>query len=269
MPISLHSMTKESFRQDVPPDEQADQVSIGPCKWSLKARVSIRNEPGKRFRVGFVQAQYVNVVEATYARTLYREVPIHALPILDGSRREPPFYHKRIDKVPKVDGLVGNLLVDTELWDQPEPDLLWYHEGDHTNPLETVTIHLRFETWLAVQDVTSARPRRAFAALLKQWDVVVRRTYTVNVARPAGNRMTVTSTNCSFTPVATIEQPPACVWVGQTANYNFRDEFAARPVRLPAPIVVPATPAQVRSRTSRVIGGLRSIVTSPRRLFPR
>src|SRR5208283_1946773 len=113
--------------------------------------------------------QVVTFLEArfTYTRTIVNVLPRASLPLLDGSPTEPPFYRKAMLYTPVVHCGRRDLVdVHVQLGDQPTFGALWNLDPTGTDTLERAEIHERFETWLAVQDITDDRPARGFAALL-------------------------------------------------------------------------------------------------------
>jgi hypothetical protein len=236
--ITLESSDSQ-FGRNVRTGEKERFAEVGKCGWTLTGRVRFAGEQNKRFRVGFVQVLGVDNVRFTYTRTIVAETHLRALPIRDGSKSEPPFYSKKMEESPKVDGRVVPFAVDVKLDDWPKNTVFWFHQDDQTNKLEHVGVHMEFDTWLAVQNITPAGwgdPAPADTLkLLKQWKIVVKYECGVDTSRPIGKRCKTGMNDSTLSEVKDPpEKPPACIWVvDQVANNSIGQEAI---LRSPAPL---------------------------------
>ncbi len=78
------------------PNLAADEVGVQTAQWDAKAKVKVKDEQGKKWRIGFVQVLHKNTMIAVYKKTKKSEVlkPGKALPILDApdETNDRPFY---------------------------------------------------------------------------------------------------------------------------------------------------------------------------------
>jgi hypothetical protein len=222
------------FEKDIRVLEKKDFAKVGNCGWNLNAYVRFVSEQSKRYQVGFIQVLDEDEVKFTYTRTVVEETHLVKLPVLDGSKSEPPFHQRNKDFSPVVDGVLPPVVVQTEIDDRPTNIVFWNHKSDPTDKLERVDIKMKFRTWLAVRDITGAKhgdpPPANILKLLKQWKILVQYEYRVDTSQPRGGRFFPGLNSSALSEVqGPLEDPPPCIWaVGQVANNSIGQQETLR-----------------------------------------
>ncbi|MBL8112926.1 MAG: hypothetical protein JNK60_08590 [Acidobacteria bacterium] len=249
MPFRLGKAFSPSYKL-LKPLEQAGGLALQLAEWDSAALVEITNEPGKKFKVGFVQVLFDNEVVATYKSHILT-VSCAPLPVLDSDPGMLPFYEADVAYSPEVDGAVGTVRAEAKIYDSPEDPFDWYKAPGTANPLINVRYRLKFKTWLVVRDITGPLTQ-SFAAVLTQFNYVLEAGFNVDVTRPLGSR-------CGFATGSEKPNKPdlvspttpihACVWKDVVANDCLSETWKDRAlvVSSTAPIGAPNTGVNVKN----------------------
>lgn len=177
------------------PNLLADDIGVQSAQWRGNATVRVKNEHGKKWRIGFAQLLEKNMMMAVYTKTKRSEVliPPASMPVLDADDNPDwrPFYDddgNGLANQPKdVQTTPGHPQVDTaiRMWDEPESHYDWWHNDDATDPLREFIMSLTFSTYIIARDITNgAGINDPFVVrILKQWDVVLDRRYEFQVVK--------------------------------------------------------------------------------------
>lgn len=179
--------------QYVNPQKFVDSVDVRPASWIAQASVTVQNEIGRTWRVGFVQILTHNLVRATYANTEVSEVvtPGANLPVLDGpnSVTHRPFYDDNTaTPIERPKDYTNTALAPAQtqqmaMYDRPRSRFAWYHNGALADPLQEVQMNLQFTTFVLARDITMGAGIGApyTVQVLKEWTVQLQRRYYFNV----------------------------------------------------------------------------------------
>jgi len=209
------------------PEELADKVQVRGASWDSSATVRISNEPGRSFKVGFVQVLYESELIATYeTNTLSRE---YKLPVLDSDPGMFPWYEDSVTDSPEVTGTNGDVLAIARIVDRPSSGLLWYLNGDVDNPLLNVKWRKKFKTWLVVRDQDQLP--NSFAAVLAQFNYAIEASFNVFLDNAVGRRCVVaTGAEKPNKPELVSPTTPIhnCIWIDRVANSSYGDVVKTR-----------------------------------------
>ena len=213
------------------PEEDADFVQVRGASWDSSAYVCISNEPGRNFKVGFVQVLYESELIATYERhTLSRE---YKVPVLDSDPGMYPWYESRVDDTPEVTGTNGDVSVTAKISDRPSSGLRWYFQGDATDPLLNVKWRKKFKTWLVVRDQDVVPLPRSFEAVLAQFNYSIEASFNVFLDNAVGRRCVV-ATGAEKPNKPELVSPPtpihSCIWVDRVANSSYAQVIKNRSI---------------------------------------
>jgi len=229
MAIALAKAFSPSFKVGKP-IEEANFLKNQFAEWDTSAQVSITNEPGKRFKVGFVQILLECDVVFTFEKTLMKET--YPLPILDSDPGMFPWYESAVAYSPEVAGTNGTVTVEPRLFDRPSSGAWWHYRNDATDPLLHVHFRKKFRTWLAVRRIDTPLTQ-SFEAILAQFNYVVEGSFNVFVDQPLGKRCVVaTGQEKANKPELVWPTTPvnACVWRDVVANGSYRHVITPRNV---------------------------------------
>lgn len=180
------------------PNLTANDVGVQTAEWDGKANVTVSNEHGKKWRVGFAQLLERNMMMAIYKKTKRSEIllPGRSMPVLDADANPNyrPFYDdnsvtlahqpKDVETTP----VQPQKAIAIQMWDQPESHYAWWLNNDLDNPLEEFVMNLQFSTYIVARDITNGGGIHDpfILKILKQWHVVLDRRYEFKVVKTAG-----------------------------------------------------------------------------------
>jgi hypothetical protein len=240
--MSIDIIGKPSlFLQYVDPvfDIPNQRVVIKSSLWNGRANVRVRNEQGKKWRIGFVQVLHRNEMVALYKDTRVEEVvnPGHSLPILDGPNdaKYRPFYDgppemKKV-KIAANAAQGTEQTVETTMYDAPESPSRWYHNNDVNNPLQEFIMFLTFSTYIVAQDYTGGKNPPLVLRILKQWDVVLDRRFRFDFTNPLQPRTIIDSVNARQPLISMppqFDRPSDTLLMGAVANMIFAYQTTPR-----------------------------------------
>ena len=230
MPFQLAQAFSPSYTV-LKPDEQTNVVQVRGASWDSSASVRITSEPGRNFKVGFVQVLYESELIATYERhTLSRE---YKLPVLDSDPGMFPWYEDSVADSPEVTGTNGSILVAPRIVDRPSSGLEWHFGGDAADPLLNVKWRKKFKTWLVVRDQDPTPLPTSFEAVLAQFNYAIEASFNVFVANAVGRRCVVaTGQEKPNKPELVSPTTPihSCIWIDRVANSSYRNVVKDRVV---------------------------------------
>lgn len=187
-------------------------VVVQTAQWEGDAKVEIKNEHGKKWRIGFAQLLEKNMMQAIYTKHKRSEVLTNgnSMPVLDseGTANFRPFYDDNtVDDVhmrPKdVETSLAQptAVVQLKMWDEPESPYPWWFNGDETDPLREFVMNLQFSTYIVARDITggSLDVGPYVMKILRQWSVILDRRYEFTVVKKTGGgplRADLTKTKC-------------------------------------------------------------------------
>jgi len=226
----------------------ADEVKVQSAKWDGGASVCVKDEQGKRWRIGFVQVLHKNVMTALYTKTKKSEMLTGGskLPVLDGPDGTDwrPFYDKspetkEVNMAPTA-GAGTQQIVQTIMYDRPNSAYDWWHNDDATDPLQEFIMYLTFATYIAARDVTGGAGINHPMKMVfpHQWDVVLDRRFKFKVVRGGATdppRADLTKTKWSVENPSRVPAvhshpfiliPDNALLTGKIANDVFRDDIA-------------------------------------------
>ncbi|MCO8122749.1 hypothetical protein NHH03_13460 [Stieleria sp. TO1_6] len=195
------------------PNLKKHRVGVQTAEWDGRARVKVKNDHGKKWRIGFVQLLEKNMMMAVYKKTKRSEIllPGKSMPVLDADDNHAyrPFYDDNtvsLEMQPKdVQTSIGTpeKTASIRMWDEPESQYKWWLNDDETNPLEEFVMNLEFSTYIVARDITAGSGiHDPFSlVILKQWSVVLDRRYEFTVVKDAASlpgipRADLTKTKC-------------------------------------------------------------------------
>jgi len=212
------------------PNMADDDVGIQSAQWSGKAAIRVKNEHGKKWRIGFAQLLEKNMMMAVYTKTKRSEVliPPASLPVLDSddNANYRPFYDDDSVQESMQPKDVQTTLatpqrdVAIKMWDEPESHYDFWCNNDATDPLTEFVMSLQFSTYIVARDIThGAGINDPFILkILKQWDVVLDRRYEFKIVRDTskpGFKADLLKTQC------VIKNPMRQPFVKQSLLYEF------------------------------------------------
>ncbi|HEY1375331.1 MAG TPA: hypothetical protein VGF55_00970, partial [Gemmataceae bacterium] len=179
MPFTLEKAFSPTYKL-AKPVEDATSLKISPATWDSAAVVLVTNEPGRRFKVGFVQVLLESNLVATYEHhTLSRDY--NDLPILDSDPGMFPWYESHPSYSPEKNGNNGTVRFTAKMSDTPSSGVRWHAKDvQPPDPLVKVYFRKKFRTWLAVRDVTAPPLANTFETILSQFDYVIEATHFVD-----------------------------------------------------------------------------------------
>lgn len=228
MPFAVDQAFSPKFKI-LKPIEEPNQLVLKLASWDANAKVTVSNEPGKKFKVGFVQVLFENDMVATYTKHKLK-VTCNPLPVLDSSPGMLPWYEDSIGDSPEVVGVANNVSVYAKMDDKPEDPFAWSHGPG--SDLEALKYRLKFQTWLCVRDITTPPLAKSFVKVLCQFSYVIEAAFKVDVSQPVGQRCQFTTLRTSDMPANKPEmiEPPrpvhACVWKDVVANDQLSDVWS-------------------------------------------
>lgn len=196
------------------PNLKEDEVGIQTARWKGDAKVEVKDEHGKKWRIGFAQLLEKNMMQAVYTKHKRSEVLTNgnSMPVLDsdGTANYRPFYDDNTaDNVhmrPKdVETTLAQptVVAQVRMWDEPESPYEWWFDGDETDPLREFVMNLEFSTYIVARDITAgsldAGPYTM--KILRQWSVILDRRYEFTVVKKTGGgplRADLTKTKCAI-----------------------------------------------------------------------
>jgi hypothetical protein len=231
------------------PNLREGDLGIQTAKWEGDATVKVKDEHGKKWRVGFAQLLEMNTMQAVYEKHTRSEVLIGnaTMPILDsdGTVNYRPFYDDSTangDKRPHdVETSIGvpEKLARVKMWDEPESDYPWWFNHDETDPLIEFIMNLKFSTYIVARDITGGSSDNGpyVMKILKQWSVMLDRRYEFTVVKKTGGgplKADLTKSGCKV--INPSRQPmvmgstrgfpknSAAIMAGSVANDVFADD---------------------------------------------
>jgi hypothetical protein len=231
MPFQLAKAFSPSYKL-LAPAEQANGLLLRLAQWDSGATVQITNEPGRRFKVGFVQVLYENEIMATYESNFLIS-SCSPIPVMDGDTGLYPFYEEDVAASPEVDGTAGSVTVEASIYDSPQDPFRWYRVLPATNPIISLQYRLKFRTWLVVRDITTTPYPNSFAAVLTQFNYALEAKFNINVTRPLGQRCGLTDAIKKANKPELVNPPTPihnCVWSGVVANDCLHEAWKPRTV---------------------------------------
>lgn len=177
------------------PNLSPDEVGVQTAEWSGAATVKVKNEHGKKWRIGFAQLLNKNMMMAIYKKTKRSEVLLSgkSMPVLDSDDNHAyrPFYDDNTAQLayqPKdvqTSPTTPEVSVAIGMWDEPESEYDWWLNNDESNPLQEFVMSLQFTTFILARDITAGSGiHDPFdLRILAQWSVVLDRRYEFNVVK--------------------------------------------------------------------------------------
>jgi hypothetical protein len=259
MPFRLAKAFSPSYKV-LSPVEQADEFLLQLAEWDTGASVEITNEPGRTFKVGFVQVMYENEILATYESNFLR-VTSSPIPVRDGDHGLIPFYEVNPAVSPEVDGAAGTVTVEPTIYDSPEDPFDWYRVPSPvpSNPIIALQYRLKFRTWLVVRDITAAPFPNTFEAVLAQFNYVLEAKFNIDVTRPVGSRCGLSDSIKKSNKPELVNPPTpihACAWKALVANDCLNEVWTPRTVvkSSNAPVGPVTTGVSVQNRINQFGG---------------
>lgn len=259
MPFRLGRAFSPSYKL-LSPLEQANDLLLQLAEWDSSALVEITNEPGRRFKVGFVQVLYENEILATYESN-FLKVTCSPIPVLDSDPGMVPFYEDNPAVSPEVDGTAGTVRVEAKIYDSPEDPFDWYKVSGPpaSNPMIGLQYRLKFHTWLVVRDITALPYPTTFEAVLSQFTYAVEAKFNVDVTRPVGQRCGMSDSVKKRNKPDLIDPPTPihqCVWKNTVANECLNEVWTPRHVTksTTGPVGPVVTGVNVRGRIAQFGG---------------
>jgi hypothetical protein len=253
MPFQLETPFDPAFATEKP-EETATELLVRLAKWNAQAKVVVTNEAGNRYKIGFVQVLYENVVDFTYANSV-TTVSCGPLPVLDSpDATYSPWYWKPKAYSPVVVGAGGAVRATAIMRDSPQDPVPWVsaHDG---SALQKARYRLKFKTWLVARNITALPYPNQFAAILFQFNTVIDLTFNIDTTKPLGQRCNFATirdtdalTRCEkITPPSHIH---SCVWEQRIANAQLAESHKNRSVVVNSttPVGPVNTGVNVRSR---------------------
>jgi len=173
----------------VDPEPRGEDVVVAGGEWEAKATLRVKNEQGKKWRIGFVQVLQKNDVTATYEQHFVDEVRLDGqeFPILDGPKNPTsrPFYDKGPPNLSDVEMPANASLgtyqdVTIQLYDRPSTPFQWYLHGQD-DPLEAVRCSFKFSIYVVAHDRTEGAPAGSFL-FLHQTNIKLKRAFLFEAA---------------------------------------------------------------------------------------
>lgn len=228
MTITLDAGFAPTYKLQKPDETDAAELKLSLAKWDCSANVTISNEPGRRFKVGFVQVLYENEMVATYEKSKL-VVTCDPLPVLDSDTGMYPWYDNSIADSPELLGTDGEVKVTATMDDEPDDPFDW--ERVPGDPLIELSYRLKFHTWLCVRDITTNPYPESFEKVLCQFSYVIEASFKVDTSKPQGRRCTfATGTQSANRPEMVTPPRPinACIWKDVVANDQLSDIWSDR-----------------------------------------
>ena len=234
------------------PNLREADLGVQTASWDGDASVKVKDENGKKWRIGFAQILKKNMMQAVYTKHVRSEVLVNGatMPVLDsdGTTNYRPFYDDNtatdVNARPKdveTSVLHPESTVRVKMWDEPESDYDWWFNNDETDPLREFVMNQEFTTYVLARDITGGSLDNGpyttdTVKILCQWSVILDRRYEFTVVKKTGGgplRADLTKTKCVIinpsrqpTVIRSTHQLPknyATIFGGQVANDVFVD----------------------------------------------
>lgn len=256
MPIQLAKTFVPKLEIIKPDETDPNHLQLKLATWTGDAEVLITNEPGKRYKIGFVQVLYDNLIQITYAGSITKTTA-GPPPVCDSPKSDwAPWYWRPKAYAPVVDNVVGSANVIAKMGDGPEHPVSWDSPLDSSELLE-VSYRLKFKTWLVVRDVTGPKPYpNQFAVVLFQFNTNINTTFNVDMNQPVGKRCAFATTREQKATLDLVTPPSHihdCIWKSIVANDSVTTENLPRTVikSTNAPVNVGPTGVNVQAAVSK------------------
>ncbi|HEY1288196.1 MAG TPA: hypothetical protein VGF58_07715 [Burkholderiales bacterium] len=216
MSIELASAFAPTYKL-TKPVESADNVTLNCAKWDTSASVLIRNEPNRRFKVGFIQVCFEVEDMVTY------ELPSHLRraglsvighdvfqklsksPVNDSDPNMLPWYEDSTPYSPEVNGTAGDVLAQAKMDDHPTWQIPWILKSPAAEHMLEISHRRKFKNWLAVQDLAAPQGANSIVKVLSQFNYTFEIKCKVDTSKPLGQR-------CIFATGADKPNKPEMVW---------------------------------------------------------